>query len=103
MAEGGTQEERSRNAGAEAVETGLRSGLLALGVSSVCVGLANQFWPGFRNGLNVSGKTALVVRPLDSALLHGSRNQSIADSSIALLCVCVRVCSSNQPSIQRRR
>ncbi|QDZ24854.1 hypothetical protein HOP50_15g73970 [Chloropicon primus] len=63
MAEGGTQEERSRNAGAEAVETGLRSGLLALGVSSVCVGLANQFWPGFRNGLNVSGKTALVVTP----------------------------------------
>ena len=53
----------AQNAGRIAAEAGLWSGLKGLAVSSVCVFLANQYWPAFRNGLNVSGKTALVVTP----------------------------------------
>uniref|UniRef100_A0A6T5UU76 Uncharacterized protein n=1 Tax=Phaeocystis cordata TaxID=118079 RepID=A0A6T5UU76_9EUKA len=47
----------------EALEAGLTSGLKGLAASSVSVFLANQYWPAFRHGLNVSAKTALVVTP----------------------------------------
>ncbi|WZN66847.1 hypothetical protein HKI87_16g84180 [Chloropicon roscoffensis] len=53
----------ARSAGVQAVEAGLTSGLTALAFSSLGVLAANKFWPAFRNGLNVSGKTALVVTP----------------------------------------
>ena len=59
----GNKDARAKSAGVAAVEAGLTSGLTALAASSVGVVLANRFWPAFRNGLNVSGKTALVVTP----------------------------------------
>ena len=51
----------SEHAGQIALETGLMSGLKALAVSSTSVFLAQKYWPSFRYGLNVSGKTAIVV------------------------------------------
>ena len=61
----------AKEAGRIAAETGLWSGLQALAVSSGCVFLAQKYWPAFRHGLNVSGKTAIVVSGKD-VLVIGS-------------------------------
>jgi hypothetical protein len=61
MQRGSPSGETAKEAGRLAAEAGMVSGLKALGVSSVSVFLAQRYWPAFRHGLNVSGKTAIVV------------------------------------------
>jgi hypothetical protein len=63
MQRGSPSGETAKEAGRLAAEAGMASGLKALGVSSVSVFLAQRYWPAFRHGLNVSGKTAIVVMP----------------------------------------
>ena len=49
----------------EALISGAKASALALGTSSLLVGVANQFLPSFRTSLGVSGKTALIVSTWD--------------------------------------
>ncbi|ETP40617.1 hypothetical protein F442_12117 [Phytophthora nicotianae P10297] len=65
-----------------AYTSGLKSGAVAAVFSSIAVFAANKYWPAFRNRLNVSGKTALVISPFlgaftldaETRLMHGARN-----------------------------
>src|SRR5689334_16874601 len=45
----------------EALIAGAKSSLVALACSGTAVLAAHTFWPAFRRGLGVSGRTALVV------------------------------------------
>ena len=54
----------------EAIRGGAWAGVTALVAAGLSIGLANQFWPAFRNSLGVSGKTALVVSSLSILTRH---------------------------------
>ncbi|KAK9850076.1 hypothetical protein WJX84_001995 [Apatococcus fuscideae] len=47
----------------EAASAGFKAAGTALAAAAVAVVAANQYSPGFRKGLGISGKTALVVSP----------------------------------------
>ncbi|EEY70023.1 uncharacterized protein PITG_06579 [Phytophthora infestans T30-4] len=66
----------------DAYTSGLKAGAVAAVLAAGAVYSANKHWPAFRNRLNVSGKTALVVSPFlaaftleaETRLMHGARN-----------------------------
>ncbi|KAG6963515.1 hypothetical protein JG687_00006521, partial [Phytophthora cactorum] len=68
-----------------AYTSGLKAGAVAAVFSSTAVFSANKYWPAFRNRLNVSGKTALVISPFlgaftivaENRLMHGARNPEL--------------------------
>ena len=45
----------------EAVTAGAKSAAFTSLFSTAAVAAANQWWPAFRKGLGVSGKTALII------------------------------------------
>ena len=51
----------------EAATAGFKAAGAALVAAAVAVGAANTYAPGFRRGLGISGKTALVVSVLHPA------------------------------------
>ncbi|POM80167.1 Hypothetical protein PHPALM_2030 [Phytophthora palmivora] len=61
---------------------GLKTGATTASVMAAGVLTANKYWPAFRNRLNTTGKTALVVMPFlasftveaERRLVHGARN-----------------------------
>ena len=55
------QEKAQDECTAEATAAGFKAAAQALVAAGTAVGLANQFWAGFRRSLGVSGKTALIV------------------------------------------
>ncbi|RLN11166.1 hypothetical protein BBJ28_00007141 [Nothophytophthora sp. Chile5] len=73
-----------------AYTSGMKAGAGVGAVAAVGVFTANKNWAGFRNRLNVSAKTALVVMPFLAAftivsekrLLHGARNPEMYMASM---------------------
>lgn len=55
------REQQKEDCVRQALISGAKASAFALTVSSLVVGLANQFLPTFRTSLGVSGKTALIV------------------------------------------
>ncbi|KAG3109588.1 hypothetical protein PI124_g11365 [Phytophthora idaei] len=68
-----------------AYTSGLKAGAVVAVFSSTAVFSANKYWSAFRNRLNVSGKTALVISPFlgaftivaENRLMHGARNPEL--------------------------
>ncbi|KAL4118458.1 hypothetical protein PRIC2_010783 [Phytophthora ramorum] len=69
----------------DAYTSGLKVGSVTAVFAAAAVASANKYWPAFRNRLNVSGKTALVVSPFlgaftlvaENRLMHGARNPEL--------------------------
>lgn len=62
----------------EALYSGTKSSLIALGVSAAVVLGACKAFPSVARSLSVSGKTALIVRLRDAAIGAGAVDVSIA-------------------------
>ncbi|KAG7391370.1 hypothetical protein PHYPSEUDO_004905 [Phytophthora pseudosyringae] len=68
-----------------AYTSGMKTGALTASVVGAGVLSANKYWPAFRNRLNASGKTALVVMSslasftveAESRLVHGAHNPEV--------------------------
>lgn len=73
-----------------AYTSGLKAGAVTAMFAAAAVFSANKYWPAFRNRLNVSGKTALVVSPFlgaftlvaENRLVLGARNPEMYLASI---------------------
>ncbi|KAG6621241.1 uncharacterized protein IUM83_11118 [Phytophthora cinnamomi] len=65
-----------------AYTSGMKVGAVAAVIAGAAVYTANARWPAFRNRLNTSAKTALVISPFlgaftleaETRLMHGARN-----------------------------
>ncbi|CEG46741.1 hypothetical protein F443_12206 [Plasmopara halstedii] len=70
--------------------SGLKAGAVTSVFAAAAVFSANKYWPAFRNRLNVSGKTALIVSPFlaaftlvaETRLMQGARNPDLYLASI---------------------
>ncbi|TDH72643.1 hypothetical protein CCR75_001012 [Bremia lactucae] len=73
-----------------AYTSGVKAGAVTAVIAAAAVFSANKYWPAFRNRLNVSGKTALIVSPFlgaftivaENQLMHGARNPDMYMASL---------------------